>query len=205
MSLTATLSFALAMLVLAASPGPGVMATVARALTSGLRPALVLISGIILGDIVFLLFAIFGLSALAQILGRFFVLVKILAGIYLVWQGIKMFCKTDSDPDEQDVKRTEARCGNFFSGLFITLANPKVILFYCGFLPSFISLTTLTPLDLVLVAGIVTAVLFTVLGCYAWLASSARQLLKSPVKMRLLNRAGGAVMTTTGIVIVSRS
>ena len=204
MSSTAIISFALAMLILAASPGPGVMATIARALSCGLRPALVLISGIILADIIFLLFAIFGLSVLAQSLGHFFIIIKILGGGYLIWQGIKIFF-AHVDADEQRIKTAATGYGNFFSGLFITLANPKVILFYCGFLPTFISLTELTALDITIVASVVATVLSAVLGCYAWLATSARHLLRSPRRRRVLNRAAGTVMATAGVVIASRS
>jgi len=72
-------------MVLAASPGPGVFATVARSLASGFRPALAVICGIILGDIIFLLLATFGLSMIAQALGDLFLVVKICGGAYLVF------------------------------------------------------------------------------------------------------------------------
>ncbi|MCW8859338.1 MAG: LysE family translocator [Deltaproteobacteria bacterium] len=200
----ATISFALAMLVLAASPGPGVMATVARALTSGLRPALLLIGGIILGDLIFLLFAIFGLSFLAQALGQFFVVIKILGGGYLIWQGLKIFFDNDGSGKFRCTD-SKSGYGSFISGFLITLGNPKVILFYCGFLPTFLSLTALTYIDTLMIMGVISIVLFAVLGCYAWLASSARHLLQEPGKRKILNRAAGSVLITTGIVIANRS
>ena len=81
------------MLVLAASPGPGVFATIARALASGLRPSLVVICGIILGDVIFLLFAAFGLSMVARALGNMFFIVKICGGAYLIWLGVRIWLK----------------------------------------------------------------------------------------------------------------
>jgi len=126
------------MLILAASPGPGVFATVARALASGFRPALAVIGGIVLGDIIFLLFAAFGLSMVARALGNLFFIVKLCGGAYLIWLGIRIWLK-DPEPisDTPDTDR-RSRWGNFVSGLVITLSNPKVILFYCGFLPTFL-------------------------------------------------------------------
>ncbi len=50
MGLVSLISLSTAMLILAASPGPGVFATVARSLASGFRPALGVILGIVLGD-----------------------------------------------------------------------------------------------------------------------------------------------------------
>ncbi len=87
----------------------------------------------------------------------------------------------------------------------ITLGNPKVILFYCGFLPTFVSLSELTLPDMFIIITVITTVLFVVLGSYAWLASSARQLLKTPLQIKKLNRSAGAIMATAGVVIASRS
>jgi len=203
MTLFSTLSFAVAILLLAASPGPGVFATVSRSISSGFRPALVFIAGIILGDIIFLLFAIFGLAILAQTLGKFFIGIKLLGGGYLIWQGIKIYC-SDVSTSGSNVKETTSLAGNFASGLFITLGNPKVILFYCGFLPTFVSLSALTPTDIFIIMTVIVAVLFSVLGTYAWLASTARKLLNAPRQTKRLNRIAGATMATTGVVIASR-
>ena len=60
MSLLSVLLLAGAMFVLAATPGPGVFATVARALASGFVPAAELVVGIVIGDLVYLLLAIWG-------------------------------------------------------------------------------------------------------------------------------------------------
>ncbi len=204
MTLLATVSFALAMLILAASPGPGVFATVARSLSCGFRPALAVVAGIILGDIIFLLFAIFGLAILAQTLGSFFIIIKLLGGSYLIWQGIKIFFSNTSLTDSE-TKVTSSKSGNFLSGLFITLGNPKVILFYCGFLPTFVSLAELTLADIFIIIAVIATVLAAVLGTYAWLASSARHFLKTPRQMQRLNRTAGGVMVTAGVVIASRS
>ena len=204
MTLLSTLSFALAMLIPAASPGPGVFATVARSLSCGFRPALGVVAGIILGDIVFLLIAIFGLAILAQTLGDFFIIIKLLGGGYLIWQGVKIFFSNTSLSDAE-TKVASSISGNFLSGLFITLGNPKVILFYCGFLPTFVSLSALTLVDFFIIIAVIAIVLATVLGTYAWLASSARQLLKTPRQMQRLNKTAGGVMVAAGVVIASRS
>ena len=204
MTLLSTVSFALAMLILAASPGPGVFATIARSLSCGFCPALAVVAGIILGDIIFLLFAIFGLAILAQTLGGFFIIIKLLGGSYLIWQGIKIFFSNTSLTDSE-TKVASSKSGNFLGGLFITLGNPKVILFYCGFLPTFVSLSELTLADIFIIIVVIATVLVAVLGTYAWLASSARHFLKTPRQMKRLNRTAGGVMVTAGVVIASRS
>jgi len=199
------IGLSVAMLVLAASPGPGVFATVARALASGFRPALAVIGGIVLGDITFLLFAVFGLSMIAQALGDLFFIVKICGGIYLIFLGIRIWLREPALASNENGKRSGPGWGNFVSGLIITLSNPKVILFYCGFLPTFLDLSALTLSDLALVVSIVTTVLACVLSTYALLASRARRMFTNRKGIRRLNRAAGGVMIATGVVIAARS
>lgn len=197
-------AFAGAMFLLAITPGPGVFATVARALASGFLHASVVVAGIVAGDLVFLLFAILGLAAVAELMGEFFALVKFAGAVYLVWLGIGLWRNrvvgTEATPIEEI-----SWSSNFLSGLFITLGNPKVILFYLGFLPAFVDLTTLSTTDVVMIAAVVSLVLgLTMLG-YAYAASSARQLFRSPGARQLLNRTSGGVMIATGTVLAAKA
>ncbi len=193
------------MFILAASPGPGVFATTARAMASGFRPALGVIWGIVLGDIIFLLFAAFGLSMVARALGNLFFIVKICGGVYLVWLGIKIWLQKPDPVENHHNAGDRSKWGNFVSGLIITLSNPKVILFYCGFLPTFLDLATLTIVDLLLVAAIITAVLSGVLIAYAYLASRARRIFTTARAVKRLNRVAGGVMVAAGVAIATRS
>jgi threonine/homoserine/homoserine lactone efflux protein len=205
LTLYSAFGFAVAMLVLAASPGPGVFATTARAMASGFKTALAVIWGIVLGDIIFLLFAAFGLSMVARALGNLFFIVKICGGAYLVWLGIKIWLQKPELVQSHQNSSTRSYWGNFFSGLIITLSNPKVILFYCGFLPTFLDLSALTIIDLALVVAIITAVLSGVLITYAYLASRARKMFTNERAVKRLNRAAGGVMVAAGVVIAVRS
>ena len=75
MTLVSILALAGAMFLLAATPGPGVFATVARSLASGFGHATVVVAGIVTGDLVFLLLAIYGLASFAELLGDFFLFI----------------------------------------------------------------------------------------------------------------------------------
>ena len=205
MTIYSAFGFAVAMFILAASPGPGVFATTARAMASGFRPALGVIWGIVLGDIIFLLFAAFGLSMVARALGNLFFIVKICGGVYLVWLGIKIWLQKPDPVQDRHNAGYRSKWGNFASGLIITLSNPKVILFYCGFLPTFLDLSTLTIVDLVLVVAIITAVLSCVLIVYAYLASRARRIFTTERAVKRLNRTAGGVMVAAGVTIAVRS
>jgi threonine/homoserine/homoserine lactone efflux protein len=204
MTLQSTFAFALAMLALAASPGPGVFAATAQALAGGFRSAAGVIAGIVIGDLIFLMLAVFGMSALANALGGLFVVVKIAGGAYLIVMGIRLWTARPGPPEPGAAIAGRSARRRVLGGLFITLSNPKVIVFYCGFLPTFMDLTRLTSADVTVAAGVVAAVLSGVLGLYAYGAARARRFFAGKSATRRFNRAAGTVLIGTGVVIASR-
>ena len=86
-----------------------------------------------------------------------------------------------------------------------TLANPKAILFYGGFLPAFFDLSRFTLTDTLLLVTIVVTVLATVLTCYVLLASAARGLFRSRRATRRMRRVAGSVMIATGVIVAAKS
>jgi threonine/homoserine/homoserine lactone efflux protein len=197
-------AFAGAMFLLALTPGPGVFATVARALASGFAHASVVVLGIVIADLVFLLLAIYGLAALAGLLGELFTLVKYLGAGYLLWLGLRLWRKDDVATGTTPIPEI-SWFANLTSGLLITLGNPKVILFYLGFLPAFTDLATLDTTDVAIIAGIVSLVLGATMLGYAYAGSRARRLFQNQETKRILNRASGSVMIATGAVLATRA
>ncbi len=204
MTITSILAFSTAMLILAATPGPGVFATVARSLASGFKETLPLIIGIIVGDILYLLFAVFGLSIIAQTMGGLFTLIRFIGGGYLIYLGIKIW-RSDPEIHMRTNGQYRSPLNNFLSGLLITLSNPKVILFYCGFLPTFVDLTSLGVTDIGLLTLLVSVLLAGVLCSYSLAAGRTRQMFQSTRAVRNLNRSAGTVMATTGVIIATRT
>lgn len=190
-----------AILVLAATPGPGVFASVAQSLSSGFRSSLDVIAGIVAGDILFLLAAIFGLSAIARILGDFFIVVRVAGVCYLIFLGCKMWRKEAVAVVLDPAAEKGGHRRRFLSGLLVTLGNPKVIVFYAGFLPAFLDLGSLTAGDSAIVCAVIAVVLGSVLAAYTWSADRARKLFTSRGAARNLNRGAGTIMVGTGVAI----
>jgi len=204
MTFISIFAFSAAMFLLAITPGPGVIATISRALASGFNNAAFVVLGIVLGDIIFLLLAIFGLSAIATILGDFFVVVKYLGGLYLLFLGYKILTSKDEETELKAVEELSWK-KNFSTGLLITLSNPKVILFYLGFLPTFVNLQALTFFDILIISGIVTIVLGSVMLVYAYTASKTRKLFKNKKSKRKINLVASCVMILAGGILITKS
>lgn len=206
MTLESSMAFFLAVLVLGLSPGPAIIACIARGFSSGFRSTLSLNFGIILGDVLYLLFALFGLSEIAQALREFFIVVKIVGGGYLVWLGWQMWTR------ERDVGSARLVAGSvrdnrkgFFGGLFITIGNPQNILFYLGFLPAFLDLDSLDITDSLLVISIQAITLFSVNATYSYVSSRGGSLLRSERAYHIVNKCAGAALAAVGGYVAVRS
>jgi threonine/homoserine/homoserine lactone efflux protein len=204
MTLATILALAVAVFVLGATPGPAVFAIVARALASGLKPAIAFNLGVILGDLVLLLLTTFGLAAAAQALGEWFVLVKIAGGLYLVWMGWTMWRAEPVVPGVVKPEEPGQFRRNILAGIVLTLGNPKAIVFYAAFLPTFVDLARVTAAELALVCAVIVVVLFTTNLFYGALAARARDLFKSRRAMRKLNRTAGTMMIGAGVAVATR-
>jgi len=200
----AYLVFSGTLFVLMASPGPGTIAVMARGLGSGFTHAISMGMGMVLGDLVYVLVAIFGLSTIASMMGDIFIVIKYIGGAYLIYLGVKIFA---SKPSNQAIKSSKSKSyvKDFISGFLICISNPKVILFYLGFLPTFVDLNNLLLEDIVMISVIVVILLTTVMSGYAYFSSKAREAMKKPKAQTIMNRFAGSVMLGAGTALIFKS
>lgn len=129
MDLASILVFTGALLVAAASPGPGIAAIVARVLGGGMRGAIAFTAGVALGDVVWLTVAILGLAVVAQTFQALFLVIKYVGAAYLLYLAWKLWTASaaarDVEADTSDVRSLRL----FLAGLAVTLGNPKVMVF----------------------------------------------------------------------------
>ena len=205
MSFESALTFLAAIFIFGITPGPGVFAILARALLHGARSCLALSLGMIISDIVYLIAACFGLAAIATHWGEVFMVVRIVGAMYLVYLGYLMWTApvnldVDGNSDDQQSKRM-----GFLQGFLISASNPKVILFYIAFLPTFMDLTVLSAADIALASGLTFVGLLAGLMLIAIFASKARNWFKSERAMKGLNRSAGSLMIGAAGYLASRS
>jgi threonine/homoserine/homoserine lactone efflux protein len=147
------------------------------------------------------------MAAVAQAMGGLFFVVKIVGAVYLVWLGWKLWTAAPIDPAStpaaEGAPSRDAR-KNVLAGLMITLGNPKAIIFYAAFLPTFVDLTRVSVGDIAIIAAVVVVVLTITNLSYAALATRARSVLRSRSAMRALNRTAGTMMVGAGIVVATR-
>ncbi len=203
-NLAPLLTYAAALAIAAAIPGPGVAALVGQALGNGLRPALFFLGGIALGDVVWLSIAVAGLAALAQVFAGALLVVKLLGGAYLIWLAWK-FWTSESGLVRAEGARRQTGARSFLAGLTVTLGNPKTIIFYMALLPSVLDLRQVHLAQWSLLALLTVLVLFAVLSPYAVLAAKARGMMKSGQALARINRAAAGIIGAAGVLILGQA
>lgn len=194
-----TIAYAIAVLV----PGPGVAAVVARALGGGFMSAVPMVLGILVGDLLYLIFALFGLAAIATWFGPVFVVVRWGGALYLLYIAWQFW--TAKPGSEQIRAKSESTWKTFLSGFALTMGNPKTIVFYLALLPTVIPLDQpITILGFTELVAIVVVVLLIIGLAYAGLAAAARDFFKSSKAIRRLNRTAGVMMASAAAFVVAR-
>lgn len=193
-----------AMAVLAALPSASVLAVSARSASSGFVHGAVMALGIVVGDFVFILLAIFGLAFLAETLGHLFFVVKYAGGMYLIWLGIHLWKNRSRHRHGRLAGDEASLLSSFMTGLLITLGDQKAILFYLGFFPAFLRLEALSYRDVGLVLVVTMVAVGGVKVSYAYAADRAQQFLGEGTVESLHVIAAG-IMVLAGLLVLVRS
>jgi len=131
-------AYCAAILLFLALPGPGTFALLTSTAKGGLRGGAAATAGVILGDQVLLWLAVAGVAAVMAANPLLFKAVQYAGAAYLGWIGLKLiFAKPGSASPIRIEPRQYAR-----QAFFITLLNPKAIVFYMAFFPLFIDPAT---------------------------------------------------------------
>src|ERR1700761_6212283 len=113
-------AFALTYAIVCVVPGPGVAAIVARGLGGGFRGAVPMVIGILIGDLIYLSFAAFGLAAIATYFGAVFTIIRYLSAAYLLYIAWKFW--TARPGSEQIGPKAEQHWSKtLLAGLSLTL------------------------------------------------------------------------------------
>lgn len=197
MTTSSTLSLLAAMFTLALVPSVSVLAVSARAASAGFTHGVATTLGIILGDIAYILLAIFGLALLTEALGGATFLIQYVAGIYMIWIGTRLWKSAGRHAVDDQGESSSSLFSSFLTGLLITLADQKVVLFYLGFLPAFIDLVDISRGDTAIIIVITVIAVGAAKLIYVVLAQKAGALMGSGAS-GFFTRVASVVMLSVG-------
>jgi threonine/homoserine/homoserine lactone efflux protein len=181
--------FLLTSLIVVATPGTGVIYTLATGLARGARASIVAAAGCTLGIVPHMAAAITGLAALLHTSAVAFSVLKYLGVaylLYLAWTTMreKGTLAVDADDAHASVPKTIA------TAVLINLLNPKLTIFFFAFLPQFVAAGD--PHGLIRMVGlslVFMAMTFAIFAVYGVLASAVRrQVISRPKVLAWMRR-----------------
>ena len=195
-----SLEFLLITLIIVASPGTGVIYTLAAGLARGGRASVLAAFACTLGIVPHLVAAMLGLAALLHTSAVAYEVVKYLGVAYLLWMAWQSLrehgaLRIDAKPDPRSHLRV------IVDGIAINILNPKLSIFFVAFLPQFIAADEAYPLLRMLeLSGVFMLVTFVVFAIYGLFAAALRQhVISRPAVMTWLRRTFAAAFVALGL------
>ena len=193
--------YAGALFILFITPGPVWLAVLARSLTGGAPAVLPLAMGVVVGDVLWSLLAVLGVSWIVSAYGGFMTALKLVAVVTFAGMGVLLIRHAGrSIVADSRLTRPGALAG-FMAGLAAILGNPKAILFYMGVLPGFFDLGQVTPGDIAVIVVLSAIVPFVGNMGMALFLDRVRRLMTSPTALRRTNLASGGLLILVAVVI----
>lgn len=187
-----------------ATPGPGVAAVVARSLGRGMAGAAPFILGFVVGDLLWFIGAALGLSLLIAAYAPLFMALKYLGCLYLVFMAYQLWRAEAVLPDAEASAPPQSGRAAFFGSLFLTLGNPKVMLFFLSIMPLVVKPEAIDLGTGIILAATITIVISGILFGYMLLANRARRVFRSTRAIKRVQKANAGVLAGAALLIASR-
>lgn len=194
--------FMVASLILAATPGPGMLYVLSRTLAGGKREGIMSSLGTFLGGMVHVVAAAAGLSVVLATSALAFSVVKYCGAAYLIYLGIRLVVRAGDNLDESSTQVTKSRGSPFVQGIATEVLNPKTALFFLSFIPQFVNRSGHAFVGFVILGSV--SVSLNTLGdlVAVMLAAPLKQLFARSRKSQMRQRqASGAAMVALGAYV----
>jgi len=126
-------SFVITICLFLALPGPGNLAILSAYRLGGMKAAMISTLGIACGDQLLILLALGGLAAILEEAPLVFRWVEYAGAAYLMYLGLRLVSAKEGPQEGITIELKDS----FRQSLWITLLNPKAIIFYMAFFPLF--------------------------------------------------------------------
>ena len=202
-----SVEFLVTSLVVVATPGTGVLYTLAAGLARGTRASAVAAVGCTLGIVPHMVAAITGLAALLHASALAFQTLKYLGVAYLLYMAWSTLRDRGALAVEEQTAAPPAR-QVITAGVLINVLNPKLTIFFFAFLPQFVSASEPSAfVRMVGLSGVFMLLTFVVfVGYGAFAASVRRHVISRPRVLTWMRRvfAGSFVALGARLAVTDR-
>lgn len=190
-----------ALVILFITPGPVWLALTARGMSGGFHAAWPLAIGVAIGDIVWPLVAVLGITWILSVFDTFMLVLRWVACVVFVIMGWALIRNANKEISSNSRLTRPGMWAGFVAGIAAILGNPKAVLFYMGVLPGFFDLRSVTTIDVVVIIS--ASVIVPLIGnlMMAAFVGKMRGLVSSPNTLKRFNVGSGVLLILVGIII----
>ena len=192
------------MAVMAVTPGPANVFSVANGVQRGKAAALLGVAGMNAATLVWFGAAALGLGALVTAFPGVFRLVSVAGALYVAWLGVKALRDAFSVAGTQKPVTLRPDRSAFVDGFMVQIANPKAVLFFTAVLPPFMDPTRPAAPQLALFAVATIGMDVLSMSAYGLGGAALARRMGEPRFRRAFSVAVGLMLLLAAVLIVSR-
>lgn len=190
--------------ILVVKPGPSMVALITRSLQAGFFPAFGIALGLASMHLVYFPLAAFSFSLEGDLVEKLTFFLQLAGAAYIISIAVKGLRNIDRNPWDNRVEdqRAKAWMENVTTGFAISVANPYIILFYVGLIPTIFDFKSFVGLDIAFASLATSMIVLSFLSLICALASQMRECLREYHFVRGLNLVSSLVMLGLGVFII---
>jgi threonine/homoserine/homoserine lactone efflux protein len=206
--LTASVTFALAAILIVLLPGPDTLVVLRNLMRGGRHGAALTVAGVLCGLTVWVAAAALGMAAVLHASGDAYLALRVVGAVYLIWLGVQtlrartapdLHAAADLPPTPTSPSGRPLLGRGFGAGLATDLLNPKVGIFFVTFLPGFVPDGVSVGSASVTFGAIFVVETAVYFGLLLFLAGRITGWMQDRTVRRWLDRATGTVLIGFGL------
>lgn len=194
------------MAVMAVTPGPANLFSIATGMERGKAAVLLAVAGMNIATLVWFGAAALGLGALVTAFPEAFRLIAVAGALYVAWLGVSSI-RSAFAPAPAEIStegRTHPRRPAFVDGFLVQIANPKAVLFFTAVLPPFLDVERRAAPQLALFAVAVIGMDVMTMSAYGLAGAALARRMSEPRFRRGFGVFVGSLLLIAAVLIVSR-
>ena len=193
--------YSIALTLLWLTLGPVWVAVLARSVSGGFQSSVPLVLGVALGDLLWPLVALMGVSYLILIYSDILIIFSYLASIILISMGLVLVVRSKNLFGEESSLTKPGVWAGFTAGFSAVLANPKASLFYMTLLPNFFDINKINYVDILLICCLSALVPMVGNLMLAGALGKMRSYFSSSLVIEKMNIFSGVALIIVGLCI----
>lgn len=204
MQIEILIAYIFTVLTLMSTPGPSHLLMLSNAAANGFSRSLATATGDLTANMLQMLAAGLGLSALIMAAPKAFIAIKIVGVAYLIWLGVKMLLNSyKSRPDKANAPRASLKA-LYMQGFITSATNPKAVVFFAALFPQFINGSAPFWPQFLALSAVYILIDGVFLSFYGFTAAKLKNLLASNAS-RWIDRLGGIGILIAALLLGLKS